>query len=70
MTEQLSKQARHKRRRTEAKKMVAIFKRIGTENPPSAHEVMKMEVWRASRPSQLPRFERETRTGRYAGSKT
>ncbi|MDR5654897.1 hypothetical protein [Ruixingdingia sedimenti] len=69
MTEQLSKGSRHKRRRTEAKKMVAIFKRIGGDNPPSAHEVMKMEAWKATRPSQLPRFERETRTGRYAGSK-
>ena len=55
MTQQLSKQARHKLRRAEAKKMVAIFKR--------------MEAWKATRPSQLPRFERETRTGRYAGSK-
>lgn len=69
MTEQPSKQSRHKRRRTEAKKMVAIFKRIGGDNPPSAHEVMKMEAWKATGPSQLPRFERETRTGRYAGSK-
>lgn len=45
----------------EAKAMAEIHNRIGTDDPPSAHERMKVEAWKAANPSQLGRFNRMTR---------
>lgn len=67
---QPTKVQRRRQRLNEARKMISVFKRIGTDNPPTAHERIKMEAWRASRPSQLSRFERETGTGRKKGART
>lgn len=45
----------------EAEAMAKIHNRVGTDDPPSAHERMKVEAWKAANPSQLGRFNRLTR---------